>query len=988
MRGSVRRSRIVALTAALLAAALLGVEAQEPAGGLARRLLEQPDLRPGLCVHVGCGDGELIAALARSGRYVVHGLTADPDECGRARARIESLGLYGRASVDCVPLDRLPYADDLVNLLIVSAPDTGQGEITRVLAPGGTAFVQEGAAWETFSKPRSAGMDEWTHFEHDAARTGISGDVTAGAPAGIRWLAGESWPLYRTFSDPPVGFASMGGRNFYWVTDPVRPGRRTAASRLTCRDAYNGVLLWELPLKCPSRPTSLIALGDRLYVHLGGRGGLRALDAATGETVLKYEESPDDYWNVILCEGGVLVQSVGSWLGAFDAARGTLLWEKRERRGADSALIAGGRVFYLEQAAQGAPMALVCCDLRSGAEAWRASVGQLEWADLPKHEGLSLISCRDGMLFLGSTYRRAKPLNAANHVLSAEDGRLLWSYEYVPADHGGWATSIFLLRDLVWVKTQAAWVGLDPKGGAERERIADVSNRCYPDHATARWILTGKMDFLDLDEGRSFEFLASRSACGSGFMPANGLVYTYPTRCNCYPMVRGYMGLWPGPVPAAEGASSAPEPERGPAFGRTAAPRSASADDWPTLRHDAQRSGGTPAELPAALRVLWEAQPGGDSLSSPVVADGVVFVASTDEHQLCALDAGSGEVRWRYTAGGRIDSPPTVEAGRALFGAGDGRAYCLDAADGALVWRLRAAPEDRRIVVSEQVESVWPAHGSVLVRDGLACFAAGRHTYVDGGVRFHAVDVKDGTLRWQAHLSRADGSDLCDVPAADERSVTMGARFEFDPATGERLATGTARLLWAPSGLLEDNTALGGMPGADNWRRQWFYGTKEGRDGFWRDAARGWKANLLVFRGDTAFGVRQDFGLLEEEGPAADLAAPERAVTGAEPSKARFASEVFGLCWSAPDKAWTVRMPPPDEVALKALLLAGDSIFVAGAAAGEEGARSVLWVFSAADGKQLGRVELPGPPRFDGMAAAGGRLYVVTDDGRVLCLGR
>jgi hypothetical protein len=47
-----------------------------------------------------------------------------------------------------------------------------------------------------------------------------------------------------------------------------------------------------------------------------------------------------------------------------------------------------------------------------------------------------------------------------------------------------------------------------------------------------------------------------------------------------------------------------------------------------------------------------------------------------------------------------------------------------------------------------------------------------------------------------------------------------------------------------------------------------------------------------------------------------------------------------------------------------------------------------LWVLSAADGKKLHSLKLPAPPVFDGMAAAGGRLYLSTQDGYVRCFGK
>jgi hypothetical protein len=47
----------------------------------------------------------------------------------------------------------------------------------------------------------------------------------------------------------------------------------------------------------------------------------------------------------------------------------------------------------------------------------------------------------------------------------------------------------------------------------------------------------------------------------------------------------------------------------------------------------------------------------------------------------------------------------------------------------------------------------------------------------------------------------------------------------------------------------------------------------------------------------------------------------------------------------------------------------------------------LLWAVSAADGKMLAKHELTAAPVFDGMAAAGKRLYLATVDGALQCLG-
>jgi hypothetical protein len=58
----------------------------------------------------------------------------------------------------------------------------------------------------------------------------------------------------------------------------------------------------------------------------------------------------------------------------------------------------------------------------------------------------------------------------------------------------------------------------------------------------------------------------------------------------------------------------------------------------------------------------------------------------------------------------------------------------------------------------------------------------------------------------------------------------------------------------------------------------------------------------------------------------------------------------------------------------------------AAALEGSEGA--VLWAVSATDGTRLAERQLDALPVFDGMIAAGNRIYYATVDGRLIALGQ
>jgi outer membrane protein assembly factor BamB len=84
-------------------------------------------------------------------------------------------------------------------------------------------------------------------------------------------------------------------------------------------------------------------------------------------------------------------------------------------------------------------------------------------------------------------------------------------------------------------------------------------------------------------------------------------------------------------------------------------------------------------------------------------------------------------------------------------------------------------------------------------------------------------------------------------------------------------------------------------------------------------------------------------------------------------------------------------------VRIRGMVLAGQTLFVAGppdvmdgadpyaAFEGRKGA--LLWSVATADGGKLAEIRLESEPVFDGLIASGGRLYLATRDGRVLCMG-
>ncbi|MFQ5811249.1 MAG: PQQ-binding-like beta-propeller repeat protein, partial [Armatimonadota bacterium] len=531
-------------------------------------------------------------------------------------------------------------------------------------------------------------------------------------------------------------------------------------------------------------------------------------------------------------------------------------------------------------------------------------------------------------------------------------------------------------------------------------------HRCHRNKATDRYLVLGRsgVEFVELESGKGTADHWTRGTCAYGVMPCNGLVYAPSHSCACYIQAKlnGFNALAArreSPPPQADG----PRLERGPAFGRKAASTPAGSSDWPTYRGDMARSGLARAAVSLTLRRAWSTDIGG-KLSSVVMAEGKVLVAQVDAHAVHALDGATGERIWSYTAGGRVDSPPTIHKGLALFGCADGWVYCLRASDGQLGWRFRAAPEERRIVAYEQVESAWPVHGSVLVIDDVAHFVAGRSAFVDGGMYLYRLEAQTGRQLSETHIDMRDpktGEEpqelvrgthmkgaLPDVLASDGTSIFMRhVRFDRNGVEQEQ----NVPHLYSPAGFLDDAW----------WHRTyWIVGTStaSGWGGWPRVGNIVQSGRLLVVDSAAVYGFgRSKYATSGAHVGLGDvryrLYAAEKELERVKP-KPRPA----GTRRRQPRPTTKVAYRWMQEVPLiaRTMILAGDTLFLAGPpdlpdrpddglAAIYGGKGGVLWAVSARDGTKVAEYALDEPPVFDGMAAANGRLYLATTDGKVAC---
>jgi outer membrane protein assembly factor BamB len=1010
------------------------------------------EIEGGLVVCIGGDALESVSSDWNKPGCIFHCLETSEARISSLRKRILDEGCHGKVSVARFDGRHLPYINHLVNLLLIEGPGPRipNAEVQRVLAPFGVAVVDG----QRTTKPYPEEMDDWPQYLHGPDNNCVAADTVVGPPRHVQWISGPAWTRAHIGAATISSMVSSGGRLFTiedseTAENPLLP----AKWRLVARGAFNGVELWSKVYPDWEQLTvyikdyhaqmqrRLVAIGDTVYCTPGLNAPLTALDAATGETIRQYDgtEGTQEF----VYHNGTLYASVGdrmhffSYTGARAAVRGS---KKKPAATAetDPGMAFNGDGFPLSaynpqtRNAVNPTCVIVAIDADSGKEAWRSG-------EIDRYTGCSMALKGDRLVYQSAhgvfcldagsgkqlwanekdiPYGRGNAphtLVLSDDAVYSEEGRSVFAYaltdgsdywgKSIPARKGYQAsTDLLIAAGALWMCGSCN----DPKGivkqrptsydlrtGEEIKTIPQVlskpmgHDRCYRNFITERFFInskTGGPDCMDLITDTEYPASFTRGTCSMGPLPCNGLIYCGPWACQCHlpTGLHNFNAFYTDEASLpTEGQIVQVERsvrlEKGPAYGEIGSSVDA---PWPTYRQDARRYAGTAANVPSqGLKPLWKCK-FETRASAPVIADGKVFVAESDAHILRALDAASGDTLWEYIAGGRIDSPPTYHKGLLIFGSRDGWVHCVRASDGALAWRFRDLP-DKLMCAFDQLESAWPIHGSVLLKNDTVYFCAGRSSYLDGGLFVYGLDPATGQLLHQRQFygPYADARFPAFVEEGDrsETEVILGTTADIMSCEGDTLyirqqafhldltdAVAGKHLL-ASAGMLESRRQHREYKLVQedfNHRKMWTTVKTEYPTG-----------DIIVSDGTDYYSV---FGMPVNRGESFN---PRNGY-------ALMAKTRLGDNWS---RKWDVQIP----ITGKAMALAGDTLFVAGAPlvfprgdfgasyAGRRG--GVLLAFSTAVGSQLAEYKLDVLPAWDGMAAAYGRLFLVNQDGSIEC---
>lgn len=1012
----------------------------------------------GIVVVLDPTDSDSLLALVSHPALRVQALLAEVENLKPLRKSIQLAGKYGQISVTSYNGSELPYTGNLINQVICDEnTSVPRDEILRVLAPHGALFIKTRDGYERIVKPVPKGMDEWNQFLRNADNNGVSRD-NVGPPQRMRWHNTPETGRAKALM-PSVTCMVTANGVLFTVEDRASPEDVNAPFEyhLVARDAFNGIELWKQPIaewvkgggttSIKSISTQLqrrlVAIEDHVYFTMGFDEAISRIHGRSGQVVGKLAGTEST--REVAVEGGILYGIQGPGYGlvteeearekrrtgdapkpkpkntlyAYDLETDTMRWAIPLEDGYIGASVCANKSVIAYMAGS----ELICLGKETGAVKWKSVVELSEGASTKtkakKNRKSKAASKSSGSP--GEDYNIHPTLVLAPNkafcaygneiaAYSLKSGEKLWTCPN--GDNYMKSPELFIARGLLWSKQLK---GIDTKTGKvvetlTQEMLGPMSHdRCYRNRVTHQYYLnsgSGGIDFVGLDGNSENPNPWVRSTCGLSAMPANGMIYNGPFVCQCAigSMLTGFNALY-NETPGRYTVSHSPVLIEGPAFKRPIGAES-SDSDWPTYRRSGTRSGIGSTKIPAKLTKQWIVNIGPNP-TAPIVVGDHIYVAARDAHTLHCLDKSTGETAWTFTAGGPIDSPPTYHKGLLLTGCRDGWVYCVDASDGALRWRFNALPGQSLIADRGQLESAWPVNGSILVKDDIAYFGAGRSSYLDGGVSLFGLNPTTGEMIYNNVVAGPYEEDRETFPTRGERtfrltgfksgilSVSDDKLFLRQQAFHPDLTPVSMKEIRKPH-LIPSHGFLDSVP---QHRTYWTVDV---------DLCYGGPTAVTGYGplGDTTAFADGEFFEIRGYSPGRNLPNRGKSATPFN-THSVFAGKLTaakeGDVWisrkgkTIPEvgtwgKKWSVATP----FAGHAISVCENAVMVAGVPMtegfsqqdtidsfrGEKG--GVLWMLNKATGERLQEFTLPAPPAWDSIAIASGTCVLSLKDGSIL----
>lgn len=222
---------------------------------------------------------------------------------------------------------------------------------------------------------------------------------------------------------------------------------------------------------------------------------------------------------------------------------------------------------------------------------------------------------------------------------------------------------------------------------------------------------------------------------------------------------------------------------------------------WGVWRGDSGNRGAG-GSGPTEFNLRWKFTADGGVTSTPVIADGKVYVGSQDRN-IYSLDARDGRLLWNFSIDARVKSSPAVVDNRVYIGPDDGYVYSLDAEDGSFQWKTYAGGEveapfkavtgirsSPTVVADKVYVGSLDSHlycldvdsGDIVWRYNTTGYITSSPAVVDGEVYLTSQEPSAGTLY---KLNASDGSSIWEYEIPYVLTGDRGTDLHSSPVVGD-----------------------------------------------------------------------------------------------------------------------------------------------------------------------------------------------------------
>ena len=819
----IRKKMLPAMFAGAVFATSLSARAADIPSNDFKTTLQTLNLNKGICVILGQSKNvnpKYIMDLALNSKLTFYFQSEKEEEVLAVRKLADAAGLLGsRIFVDNGSTKEIHITENLADIVIANK-EYEKSEVLRILNPAGKGFI----AGTKIVKPKPEGYSAWDHPRHKGDNNLFSDDTTIKAPYQTQFVA---TPRYAPGLQATV---SSNGRIFKaFGSHAVHRRDEKYLNKLMCFNAYNGISLWEqdLPKGYAIHRNTMVATKD--YLYLGTEESCNIIEASTGKLIKKIEISNDITKNQackwLAIEDDILYLLLGDtdkrdkvlrrrseehghvkgwtpfyqghpgeWghgntLLAIDTKTTKKVWVHKEQKGIDGRAIAiKNNNIYISRFGE----YIACLNAKDGTPSWRKDKNNAKktFELFMKKEknnkfltrwdtNIYLIATDEVILFSGTTFF------TETIALSAKDGSLLWSYNGYAAKMISRNNELYLFPPAKG-KTKSNALKLDLLSGEILKKLEFRNDSCVVTTGTSdsffartKW---GSTMRYDIPSGQREFFTPMRPSCSEGVHASDGHLYWWPMFCDCTGLLYGIISLAPKSLKDDfNGNCKLTQTSEINSIKET---HKTDALDWTTLRKDNKRSAMTDVTVPEKVKKVWEYQIKGNAIpTAPIIVGNTVFLGANNGI-VYALDSKTGKVKWKAYTGGPIIYPPSFWEGRVFVGSSDGLVYCFRASDGNLLWKSLLAPNQNRISVYSNFQSIWPIASGVLVEKGIAYAAAGMTDY--DGTFVYALDAKTGKVKWKnlksGTISNNAGVNVMGHLLSNENKLYLPGGMPVSPA--------------------------------------------------------------------------------------------------------------------------------------------------------------------------------------------------------------